>query len=334
MSEPIRVAVLGFTAFERNGLASYFTLAARRTPCYDIVLDIDEARFIVADADHRGVAELLRELGRTGDAIFIGALGPAEAALTMPRPFDPMLVMRELDRLLAQRSPAPAAPAAVPESAPRSRLQPPPQAIAPAPAPTRPAAPAPLPDATPSAGVASAWPVLDALASDVAGRRDAAQARKRLREAALRPTPLRRALLVDDSEIALHFLDRLLAPYGMDTDYAYESDRALELLSHQNYGFVFLDVDLGAASRLDGLALCQHVRRQSLAPGGLMPQVIIVSAFNDPVDQVRATLAGADAFLGKPLDIALLDRLLQRHGLNRQAADPGIPLAAAPHKPR
>ena len=60
MSVSIPVALLGFSAFERNALASYFRLAARRNPTYVHVLDVDEARFVVADADQSGVPELLQ----------------------------------------------------------------------------------------------------------------------------------------------------------------------------------------------------------------------------------------------------------------------------------
>jgi len=51
--------------------------------------------------------------------------------------------------------------------------------------------------------------------------------------------------------------------------------------------------------------------------------VVMVSAFHDPVDQVRGTLAGAEAYLGKPLELPALDRLLGRQGLYRPLGQPG-----------
>ena len=103
MALPIPVALLGFSNFERNALASYFRLAPRTASSYIHVLDVDEARFVVADADQPGVPELLDTLGRTGDAVFIGAHGPDAAAAWMMRPIDPAQVLRELDNLLTQR---------------------------------------------------------------------------------------------------------------------------------------------------------------------------------------------------------------------------------------
>ncbi|NRF69531.1 response regulator [Aquincola sp. S2] len=306
MSVPIPVALLGFSAFERNALASYFRLAARRSPHYTHVLDIDEARFVVADADQSGVPELLQALGRIPDAVFVGAQGPDGAASWMMRPIDPVHVLRELDALVALRD--------NPGSGPLPLL-------APTPAHARPttigkAVPSPLRRAAdePETPVVSPEE-----------RRAAAERSRARREAALRPQPLRRALLVDDSELALHFLDRQLQRYGLATEWAHNSGRALELLSTQAFGFVFVDIDLGPHSDLDGLSLCQQIKHRHVHPGGKAPQLAVVSAFHDPVDRVRSTLAGADIHLGKPLDFETLDRWLSQQGLSR---GPELPVQA------
>ena len=65
MPAPVRVAILGFSAFERSAITSYFGLNPGRMPRYELVDDVDEARMVVADADQPGVAVLLRTLGRT-----------------------------------------------------------------------------------------------------------------------------------------------------------------------------------------------------------------------------------------------------------------------------
>jgi DNA-binding response OmpR family regulator len=78
--------------------------------------------------------------------------------------------------------------------------------------------------------------------------------------------------------------------------------RAMDLLNQQAYRLVFLDLDLGEDSPLDGFALCHQIRQRWRHGGSDLPTIVIVSAFHDPVHQVRATLAGAQRFLGKPLD--------------------------------
>lgn len=309
MAVSIPVALLGFSAFERNALASYFRLAARRSPAYAHVLDVDEARFVVADADQAGVPELLQTLGRVPDAVFVGAQGPEGAASWMMRPIDPSHVLRELDHLVALRD--------NPGSGPLPLL---------APVPTI-SRPMPLGVAVPSRRAEDEPPAAMSVpeAATPQARRAAAEAARRQREASLRPVPLRRALLVDDSELALHFLDRQLKRYGLATDWAHHSGKALELLSHRAYGFVFADIDLGPHSDLDGLALCQHIKHRHVHAGGSAPRVAIVSAFHGPVDRVRSALAGADIHLGKPLDFVALDHWLVAQGLAR---GPELPVPA------
>jgi len=305
MPVPIPVAILGFSAFDRKALASYFQLTGRTRPRYAHVLNADLADLVIADADEPGVLELLRTLGRVQDALFIGALAPPEAAAWMMRPIDQTQVLRELDALMARRDNPRSSPLplTLPSSLGRGAL--------------RTIGMLDLPDA-PTRRVDD----------DLPPRRHPAQldpqeARRRELEALRRPQIAPRALLVDDSEVALHFLKRQLQAYAIDVDLARDSERALDLLTHHVYGLVFLDVDLGPHSRTDGLTLCHQIRYRLHHPGGRAPMVVMVSAFHDPVDQVRGTLAGAEAYLGKPLDLTALDRLLGRQGLYRPLGQPG-----------
>jgi CheY-like chemotaxis protein len=110
------------------------------------------------------------------------------------------------------------------------------------------------------------------------------------------------ALLIDDSEIALRFLQRQLAALGLRTETAGNSQAALALLAQQRFDAVFVDVDLGPDSAMDGFALCQHLKRQQRPHGtGLPPRVVIVSAHGSATDRVRGTFAGCDAYLTKPI---------------------------------
>jgi CheY-like chemotaxis protein len=121
------------------------------------------------------------------------------------------------------------------------------------------------------------------------------------------------ALLVDDSAIALRFLQLRLQRMGIDSDLAHGSARALELLAQRAYGFVFIDVELGDGSALDGLALCQHIRRQHRHVGGRAPVLVMVSAHHSAVDRARGAFAGCDHYLAKPADDEALRQLLSQH---------------------
>ncbi len=120
------------------------------------------------------------------------------------------------------------------------------------------------------------------------------------------------ALLVDDSEVALRFLETRLQRWGLVMERALSSGRAVELLAQREFDFVFLDVELGPHSDLDGLSLCRHIKRRHAK---VVSTVVMVSAHHSEMDRVRGNLAGCDAYLGKPLDEVELQRLLLRQGL-------------------
>lgn len=296
MASPIKVAILGFSTFERSALAAHFRIAQERSPCYTIVLDIDEATFVVADAEQSGVYELLRELGRLNDTLFVGAGAPAEAAAWTMRPIDPGSVMREFDRLLRLRE--------------NLQLRVKPLGL--------PSVPGGLRPIDSGAGALSPPPMPARRAEDLVAAAGRSAAARRAARVVPTESPLRRALLVDDSEVALHFLRRRLEPYGVKSEFAYDSTDALGELAKKAYGLVFLDVDLGEGSELDGLGLCKRIKSRQAAVGGA-PVIVLVSAFHEAVHRVRGTLAGADAFLAKPLDPAALEQLLGGLGLRRRA---------------
>jgi CheY-like chemotaxis protein len=124
------------------------------------------------------------------------------------------------------------------------------------------------------------------------------------------------ALLIDDSEIALRFLQRQLATFGLRTETAVNSQAALAQLAQQRFDAVFVDVDLGPDSAMDGFALCQHLKRQQRPHGtGLPPRVVIVSAHGSATDRVRGTFAGCDAYLTKPIKEETMQAELRLLGL-------------------
>jgi CheY-like chemotaxis protein len=304
-----RVALLGFGDFERSALMSYLRLSGSRVPAYQEAASMAGADYVIADADHSGTLDAVLGADRVADTVFIGSLAPDGALAWMMRPIDPLQVFREIDATVALRwSQAQAAPA-VAGSRPSSEAAAAALTAA-APLPELPDLPTPLP------------PVPAALAP--------AEPAKRPR----RPTPSERitarragdvsaptaALLVDDSDIALRFLERQLQSLGLRTETAVNSQVALELLAQRHFDVVFLDVDLGAHSDLDGLALCQHIKRQPRLPSaGDAPLVVMVSGHAATTDRVRGSFAGCDAYLGKPLDDDALRRSLRTLGLRLSA---------------
>jgi len=305
MTTLYRIALLGFSPFERSTLGSYFRLASTREPRYEQAHLLPDADFVVADADDAASVKLVAAVERMPETVFVGARAPEGAISWLARPIDPLRVLRELDVMAARRLSGPARAADMsPEVASRRRT-----VIQPV-RPQRPLPPAPALDAD------AGDDVLDLTLPDLAGPPAEAAAMS----AALALPPPRpgpgpgTALLVDDSEVALRFLQRKLAPFGLVTDCVSHSSEAIERLARRRYDFIFLDMELGERSALDGLGLCQHIKREPAAGN-----VVMITAHHTELDRVRGALAGCDGFLGKPLDDEELAMYLARFGVRPTA---------------
>ncbi|MFO1266627.1 MAG: response regulator [Rubrivivax sp.] len=316
-----RIALLGFSAFECETLASCFRLASTREPRYELVQLMLGADFVVADADHPPSVELVLAVERLPETVFVGAEPPEGAVAWLQRPIDPLRVLRELDALASRRmqSTLPARAAALArrrgaeaEARRRTVIQPvrperpePPEHLLQQQQEHRDGGagvdlPLPLEHLPPSAQPASSTPAAHLAPAVV-----------RHASAATGPT----ALLVDDSEVALRFLQKKLAPFGLVADCVRHSDAAIERLAQRRYDFIFLDMELGDRSALDGLGLCRRIKRSASGAN-----VVMVTAHHSELDRVRGALAGCDGFLGKPLAEDELALYLARCGVHAPVA--------------
>lgn len=112
---------------------------------------------------------------------------------------------------------------------------------------------------------------------------------------------VRDVLVVDDSRVALKFLQVRLQGLGYRVHLAQTAEQALRLLGTQPFSLVFLDVVLAPGDGMDGLALCQLIKQRKSHPGGVVPRVLMVTGLASSSDRVRGDLAGCDAYLTKPL---------------------------------
>jgi CheY-like chemotaxis protein len=112
-SPPLRVALLGFTAFERRALESYFRLAAEPAAAFEAVDTLAASALCVVASDTPAAVDAVRRDGRIASAVFVGARAPDEAVMHLQRPIDPQQVARALQMLapggLAALAPVPAA---------------------------------------------------------------------------------------------------------------------------------------------------------------------------------------------------------------------------------
>jgi len=120
----------------------------------------------------------------------------------------------------------------------------------------------------------------------------------------------RDVLVAEDSAIARRFMQVRLQRLGYRVHLATNGEQALQLLRHERFALVFLDVVLGEPGSLDGLAICQKLKHDPALAGAGSPRVVIVTGLAGETDRVRGSLAGCDAYLTKPLTEPELVRTL------------------------
>lgn len=104
-----------------------------------------------------------------------------------------------------------------------------------------------------------------------------------------------RVLVVDDQPANIRLLEAILAPRGYTVLTAASGEEALEVIANADVDLVLLDIVMPG---LDGYEVCRRIREQ--ADTAYLP-VVMVTASGDE-QKVRALEAGADDFLGKPVN--------------------------------
>ncbi|GAA3837828.1 two-component system response regulator CseB [Amycolatopsis tucumanensis] len=104
-------------------------------------------------------------------------------------------------------------------------------------------------------------------------------------------------LLVEDDEVIRRALTLALSRYGYAVTTAADGLTGLEVFRRESPGLVLLDVMLPG---LDGIGLCRRLRETSTVP------ILMMSARGDSLDVVSGLEAGADDYVTKPVDTAVL----------------------------
>lgn len=107
-----------------------------------------------------------------------------------------------------------------------------------------------------------------------------------------------RALVLEDDARLRSLVVRTLTRVGLTCDGASKLDEGEELLDLHRYDLLVLDRRLPDG---DGLELCRRARRR-----GFANSILVLTARDDPESTVEGLSEGADDYLGKPFDIAVL----------------------------
>lgn len=114
-------------------------------------------------------------------------------------------------------------------------------------------------------------------------------------------------LVVEDHEDTRFLLKCLLVARGFDVLEAVNGEEAIEVTERLRPHLILMDISL---PRLDGLTATRRMRELSTLRE--VP-IILLTGHAEPSWRIEALDAGCDDFLVKPLDIALLERVVARH---------------------
>lgn len=122
-------------------------------------------------------------------------------------------------------------------------------------------------------------------------------------------------LIVDDNAANLLALEVLLEPLGHRVVPARSGKEALRLFDEVNPDLVLCDLVMNGFDGLDVLGMIRAHRDSSHTP------VILVTAYTEREHRLRALRAGADEFLEKPIDEAILSARVNTLLLLKQSRD-------------
>ena len=121
----------------------------------------------------------------------------------------------------------------------------------------------------------------------------------------LQPVPSTTVMVVDDSPVAQNYLRNRVLAMGLECDVANSGDEALLLIAQRHYAVVLLDIHMEG---IDGYQTCRAIK--NFKGGPAVSKVVMTSSKTGTVDKIRATLAGCDGYLTKPISDLALARTL------------------------
>lgn len=316
MSVIVNISLLGFVPFEKTTFESFFKLAGRRDTAYKIVDDPALAKVFLVNGDSppaiQWIADHLKPFQK---ALFVGNPDVSGQWPAAPRPIRLTTVLGLLDVISM-------VPASVPvvDANPEATNQP--------------IATVPVRDEIAAATTSAASAVADfktaatpppaapkstrraAVTSGYGSRRNASSdfgvsnfiGLTKSAEQNPKPPQYDEILVVDDSDVALKFMQSRLTRYGFKARPARSGEEALTRVAAEKYKFVFMDVMMDG---LDGYQTCRAIKQKKY-PSGKAPIVVMLTSRGGSIDKIRGGLAGCDAYLTKPLNEAELLKVLSK----------------------
>ncbi|MBN1658327.1 MAG: response regulator transcription factor [Anaerolineae bacterium] len=127
-----------------------------------------------------------------------------------------------------------------------------------------------------------------------------------------------KALVVDDDRVLADVLAFTLRREGFDVVQAHDGAEAIERWTEHQPDLIILDVNL---PRLDGFAVCRHIRRESDTP------IVLLTVRGEEDDIIHGLETGADDYITKPFSPRQL--VARAHAVLRRAARTPSPAVRA-----
>ena len=104
----------------------------------------------------------------------------------------------------------------------------------------------------------------------------------------------RKVLVVDDEKLIVKGIRFSLEQDGMEVDFAYDGEEAVEKAKDKKYNIILLDLML---PKMDGLEVCQQIREFSNVP------IVMLTAKGEDMDKILGLEYGADDYITKAFNI-------------------------------
>jgi two-component system, cell cycle response regulator len=315
---------IGFSNYEKSTIETFFRLAGRRAPHWGLTARSSEARVILFNATSQQDIEAFRSLVASWQkVIVVGDSDYGTGWAVLPRPIKLTAILGLLDAIANDTEPKLAVAAPV-----LGRVTAKPNATDVfANVTAKVAKPEPvvaLVNESPVAPSPALVP-LNVAPSFVSSRQSVSELGN-YAVGSVNKT-VGSVLIVDDSDIALKYMQNRLRHFGYESDMARSGDEALAMVASKSYQFVFLDVMMQG---LDGYQTCRAIKSNK-ARRGPPPVVVMLTSRGGTIDKIRGTMAGCDAYMTKPLNEKQLTAVLTKFddstmAQRYEAANPRTPL--------
>ena len=112
-------------------------------------------------------------------------------------------------------------------------------------------------------------------------------------------------LIIDDEYDTCLLLSGFIKSRGINAYFANTIVDGLNMLKDRKFKLVFLDLNLPDGSGLNVISKIKEFDSSI--------KVIIISAYDGEMEKKRASMKGADDFVGKPLNRELINHILTSH---------------------